>query len=264
MADLLLHERDQVVVASLLACRPVPGRPLPDLVKAFRTGGAPPPLPWEPEGRAEFNRAKFLNLLGKEWLPRITDVDQRLRSEPPARVADVACGTGSHLLHLRERWDVSGCDLEPAALEIARQKVDAMVAGSPPRHRLIWAMQWRAFEDLLRRFAGAYAAAKAAESALDFEDLQLTARDLLRDHAAIRERESWRFRSVLVDEFQDTNRLQCELIDLLSRPWPASAPAGRSPAPRPPDVAGGRRGRARQGAGWGGGRNVVALGARPY
>jgi ATP-dependent helicase/nuclease subunit A len=71
-------------------------------------------------------------------------------------------------------------------------------------------------EDLLRRFADAYAAAKAAESALDFEDLQLTARDLLRDNPTIRERESWRFRSVLVDEFQDTNRLQCELIDLLA------------------------------------------------
>jgi ATP-dependent helicase/nuclease subunit A len=71
-------------------------------------------------------------------------------------------------------------------------------------------------EDLLRRFADAYAAAKASESALDFEDLQLTARDLLRNQPAIRERESWRFRSVLVDEFQDTNRLQCELIDLLA------------------------------------------------
>jgi ATP-dependent helicase/nuclease subunit A len=71
-------------------------------------------------------------------------------------------------------------------------------------------------EDLLRRFADAYAAAKEGESALDFEDLQLNARNLLRDHPAIRERESWRFRSVLVDEFQDTNRLQCELIDLLA------------------------------------------------
>jgi ATP-dependent helicase/nuclease subunit A len=33
-------------------------------------------------------------------------------------------------------------------------------------------------EELLRRFADAYAAAKAGESALDFEDLQLAARDL--------------------------------------------------------------------------------------
>jgi ATP-dependent helicase/nuclease subunit A len=71
-------------------------------------------------------------------------------------------------------------------------------------------------EELLQRFADAYAAAKAAESALDFEDLQLTARDLLLENPSIRERESWRFRSVLVDEFQDTNRLQCELIDLLA------------------------------------------------
>ncbi len=71
-------------------------------------------------------------------------------------------------------------------------------------------------EDLLRRFADAYAAAKAGESALDFEDLQLGARDLLRDHPSIREQESWHFRSVLVDEFQDTNRLQCELVDLLA------------------------------------------------
>ncbi len=33
---------------------------------------------------------------------------------------------------------------------------------------------------------------------------------------AIREREQLRFRSIMVDEFQDTNRLQCELVDLLS------------------------------------------------
>ncbi|MHB1241900.1 MAG: UvrD-helicase domain-containing protein, partial [Gaiellaceae bacterium] len=71
-------------------------------------------------------------------------------------------------------------------------------------------------QELLRGFADAYAAAKDRESALDFEDLQLRARDLLRDEEAIRERERLRFRSIMVDEFQDTNRLQCELIDLVS------------------------------------------------
>jgi ATP-dependent exoDNAse (exonuclease V) beta subunit len=73
-------------------------------------------------------------------------------------------------------------------------------------------------QELLTRFAETYAAAKRAESAVDFEDLQLAARDLLRDHASIREREQLRFRSIMVDEFQDTNRLQCELIDLLRGP----------------------------------------------
>ncbi len=71
-------------------------------------------------------------------------------------------------------------------------------------------------QELLERFALAYAAEKARESALDFEDLQLNARDLLRDHGEIREREALRFRSIMVDEFQDTNRLQCELIDQLA------------------------------------------------
>ena len=71
-------------------------------------------------------------------------------------------------------------------------------------------------QELLEGFAAAYAEEKARESALDFEDLQLHARDLLRDEEAIRERESLRFRAIMVDEFQDTNRLQCELIDLLA------------------------------------------------
>jgi ATP-dependent exoDNAse (exonuclease V) beta subunit len=71
-------------------------------------------------------------------------------------------------------------------------------------------------QELLTGFAAAYASAKERESALDFEDLQLAARDLLRDHPEICERESMRFRSVMVDEFQDTNRLQCELVDLIT------------------------------------------------
>jgi ATP-dependent helicase/nuclease subunit A len=73
-------------------------------------------------------------------------------------------------------------------------------------------------QELLNAFAAAYQEGKDRESALDFEDLQLRARDLLRDDHAIREREQLRFRSIMVDEFQDTNRLQCELIDLLAAP----------------------------------------------
>src|SRR4029077_14279616 len=51
---------------------------------------------------------------------------------------------------------------------------------------------------------------------VDFEDLQLAARDLLRGHPHVREAAALRFRVVMVDEFQDTNTLQCELVDLLS------------------------------------------------
>src|SRR6266545_1673757 len=71
-------------------------------------------------------------------------------------------------------------------------------------------------QTLLGGFAAHYQTAKDRESVLDFEDLQLRARDLLKGNERVRSRESLRFRSIMVDEFQDTNRLQCELIDLLA------------------------------------------------
>lgn len=71
-------------------------------------------------------------------------------------------------------------------------------------------------QNLLVEFDRAYREAKDRESALDFEDLQLLARELLRGHPAVRSRERLRFRAVMVDEFQDTNRLQCEIIDLVA------------------------------------------------
>jgi 2-polyprenyl-3-methyl-5-hydroxy-6-metoxy-1,4-benzoquinol methylase len=69
-------------------------RSLPHLVEAFRTGGAPPPQAWAPEGRPDYNRSTFLHLLGRSWLPAIGVVDERLRRSPSARVADLACGAG--------------------------------------------------------------------------------------------------------------------------------------------------------------------------
>ncbi len=73
-------------------------------------------------------------------------------------------------------------------------------------------------QELLHGFAESYAAAKDRESALDFEDLQLRARNLLRGDEVLRAEEQLRFRVLMVDEFQDTNRLQCELVDLLTGP----------------------------------------------
>ena len=70
-------------------------------------------------------------------------------------------------------------------------------------------------QELLDLFAAAYADAKRRESVLDFEDLQLLVRDLLRNDASVRELEQLRFRQIMVDEFQDTNNLQCDIVDLL-------------------------------------------------
>jgi 2-polyprenyl-3-methyl-5-hydroxy-6-metoxy-1,4-benzoquinol methylase len=97
---------------------------MPEVVTAFRGGGAPPPLPWAPEGRPEFNRAVFLNLLARQWLPAVTDVDLRLRGEPPARVADMACGTGWSSIAMAQGYpliSVDGFDLDEDAIAAARR-----------------------------------------------------------------------------------------------------------------------------------------------
>ena len=71
--------------------------------------------------------------------------------------------------------------------------------------------------DLLTRFGAAYAEAKAARAGLDFEDLELGVRDLLAADPADRERWAERFRLLMVDEFQDTNRLQLDILEALER-----------------------------------------------
>jgi SAM-dependent methyltransferase len=120
----VLVERDDLRYNAYRGVELVRGaRPMPALVEAFRTGGAPPPIDWEPEGRAEFNRAIYLTLLGSEWLPSIADVDARLRGDPPARVADVACGTGWSSIAMARAYPkitVHGFDLDEAAIALAR------------------------------------------------------------------------------------------------------------------------------------------------
>ncbi|RJT31480.1 ATP-dependent endonuclease [Mesorhizobium waimense] len=53
---------------------------------------------------------------------------------------------------------------------------------------------------------------KRASAQLDFDDLIHAARDLLRDHEAVRQALGQRYAHVLVDEFQDTDPLQAEIF----------------------------------------------------
>jgi DNA helicase II / ATP-dependent DNA helicase PcrA len=61
-----------------------------------------------------------------------------------------------------------------------------------------------------------YIARKRSTNAMDFDDLLALWLKLLQEHADVREHYQRRFQFVLVDEYQDTNRLQSDLIDLLS------------------------------------------------
>ena len=67
-----------------------------------------------------------------------------------------------------------------------------------------------------------YEQRKARAGALDFLDLLIRARDLVRDVADVRHEFQRRFRFVLVDEFQDTDPLQADLLWMLAAEEPAS------------------------------------------
>jgi DNA helicase II / ATP-dependent DNA helicase PcrA len=61
-----------------------------------------------------------------------------------------------------------------------------------------------------------YAARKRATNAMDFDDLLALWLKLIQDNVEIREQYQRRFQFILVDEYQDTNKLQSDLIDLLA------------------------------------------------
>jgi DNA helicase II / ATP-dependent DNA helicase PcrA len=82
-------------------------------------------------------------------------------------------------------------------------------------------MRAEAMDKDARRVADVYAAYEQflrQSNALDFDDLLLRSARLLREAPAVREKWQKRFQYIHVDEYQDTNRVQYELMRLLTGP----------------------------------------------
>lgn len=118
----------------------------------------------------------------------------------------------------------------PGELAAAELKGGAKALTSDPceAYRKAWAAYRAATADyharaaltlldaLLDRFGAAYDAAKAERAAVDFDDLELRARQVLEDPKA-RRRWSERFELIMIDEFQDTNAVQLGILESLER-----------------------------------------------
>ena len=76
--------------------------------------------------------------------------------------------------------------------------------------------QWINIADTILAIAGEYAGRKRAANAMDFDDLLVNVRDLLAHSEAVRKKFATQFRYVLVDEYQDTNKVQASIVRLLS------------------------------------------------
>ncbi len=73
---------------------------------------------------------------------------------------------------------------------------------------------------VVARVFPAYQARLLAANAVDFDDLLIHVATLLQEHEELREELDHRFRFILVDEYQDTNRAQYQIIAALSQREP--------------------------------------------
>jgi 2-polyprenyl-3-methyl-5-hydroxy-6-metoxy-1,4-benzoquinol methylase len=113
-------------------------RPIDALLEAVRSGGGVPYADYGHdlhEAQAAFTRPLFENLLGKEWLPSVSEIHERLLADPPAKVADVACGQGRSSIEMARAYPkilVDGIDSDRASIERARTNL----AGSGVEYRV--------------------------------------------------------------------------------------------------------------------------------
>lgn len=98
--------------------------------------------------------------------------------------------------------------VEPLKAEAADAFINIVLAcGGPALDALV---------GLARSVEAEYRALKAAQSALDNNDLLRMAYEALRDYPAIRAAYEGRFKMVMIDEFQDTDQMQVDLIRYLT------------------------------------------------
>jgi ATP-dependent exoDNAse (exonuclease V) beta subunit len=120
-----------------------------------------------------------------------------------ARAPKLTCGKGQ-----KGNWSVPKADVVTAC-ELAQARCAALVDGQ--RTAVLSALVHHVVE-----FVRADARTRAAEGTLEFHDLLVLARDLLRSHTEVREAAAHRWRRLFLDEFQDTDPLQIELAVLLA------------------------------------------------
>lgn len=70
----------------------------------------------------------------------------------------------------------------------------------------------------ITRMRELYQKKKVETNCMDFDDLLTQSVRLLREHPDLLERYQRQFEFVLVDEYQDTNKLQCDFIEMLTGP----------------------------------------------
>jgi 2-polyprenyl-3-methyl-5-hydroxy-6-metoxy-1,4-benzoquinol methylase len=129
-------------------------RPIDALLEAYTNGGGVPYADYGAdlhEGQAAFTRPLFSRLLAQEWLPSVPEIHARLQADPPAQVADLACGGGISSIAIARGYPkvrVDGIDLDTASIEAAR----GHLAGSGVEDRVSFDVRDAADPALAQRY----------------------------------------------------------------------------------------------------------------
>ncbi len=159
-------------------------------------------------GPATASGAKALAALG----------DALARLSPEDRNGKLGAGAAGRLVALADavrRWRPAKADREDLS-RARRDLLEAAEALVPLVAELLGEPQRRELCGLVAEAEARYGAAKEAARALDFDDLLVRSRDLLLRDEPLRLDLRRRIRALLVDEYQDVNRLQQEIFDLLA------------------------------------------------
>jgi SAM-dependent methyltransferase len=128
--------------------------PIHAVLEAFRTGDGVPYADYGAdlhEGQAQFTRPLFDNLLATEWFPAVSEVHHRLTEDPPARVADLACGLGRSSIAIARGYPkvtVEGIDLDAASIAAAQE----LLPGSDVEDRVAFQCRDAADPELSGRY----------------------------------------------------------------------------------------------------------------
>ncbi|NTU70510.1 MAG: UvrD-helicase domain-containing protein [Coriobacteriia bacterium] len=138
---------------------------------------------------------------------RLDAINTMTRVDGAVQASDlIRCFSGFRPMKPQKDVDYEECVLQAIRFETVSDKLARLVSAH--------------FSAALIRLATAYSVkvAEARQDAgiLDFDDLQVEAVRLLTEHPEIAQRYREKFRLVMVDEFQDTDRLQLKLVNALS------------------------------------------------
>ena len=163
------------------------------------TGAAPPNLPWS--GTFHSIGARLL----REYAPRI-GLEDSFTIHDRGDAEDLM-GLVRHEIGLsdsKKRFPLKGTCLGIYSRVLnTRDPLPLVLQSVYP-----WCTQW---EDELKKLFGAYVEAKQQQNVLDYDDLLAFWADMMAE-PALADEIGERFDHLLVDEYQDTNKLQAEII----------------------------------------------------